>query len=114
MTGGALALSLALLAAGPPPYERASKLELWQRIVVCDGVKRSCESNVDRLEDKLATRTSTVIERLVVPPAPEPVASSGVSTPWVVVVGVGALVLGTVLGVLVAQRGGGTDVIIAK
>lgn len=66
-----LAVALTLTLVGPPPaYEKATKEQLWDRIVRCDGDVRKLESNVDRLENKLASRTSTVVERLVVPPAP--------------------------------------------
>jgi hypothetical protein len=110
-----LALVLALLAAGPPPYEKASKLALWQRVVVCDGVVQKRDSDVLRLENKLATRTATVINQLVVPPAPEPIEVSGIATPWAVVIGIGGLVVGVVGGIWIASKlDNGPDVIVAK
>ena len=69
-----------------------------------------CDLRLKAADRKLATRTSTAVRSMVVPPPEKP---TGASTELVVIVGALALGLGVILGVLV-EKSDTPSVVVAK
>lgn len=99
-----------------PGYECFSKHDLWEGAVRWQAKAKDARLERDaaqvRLgacEEKLATRTSTAIRNLVVPPAPQ---AEGHSTTVVVLASGLALVAGIVIGALVIARDDPSTVVV--
>ena len=95
-----IVLSLALLSQ--PAFEDTSKQDLWNALQICDARVTDRDILHQGCMNKLATRTSTAVNKLVVPPVPE---QSGVGLEWIV----GGVLIGFILGFLL--KGNGVTVI---
>ena len=91
-----------------PGYEKKTKQELWEALVVCDARVTDRDLQYQGCMQKLATRTSSVVNKLVVPPPPE---QKGHDTEWLIAIGAGGVLVGVILGFLFAGRNTGTTVV---
>lgn len=116
-----LCAALTAPASAADPWAQTSKRELW------DSGRRYRSKWLDALDDrdiclirhggclqKLATRTSTAIQTMVVPPTQKEVPGGGASAELVVIIGLGCLILGGVFGYLLADPDAPPTVIVAK
>ncbi len=72
-----------------------------------------CRERKAGLKAKLATRTSTAVRKLVVPPSEQTVHPSGISVGTAIAGGIGLVALGIVVGVLAAGKSQ-PSVVVAK
>ncbi len=119
LTFGLLGAPLSAYPQGPPnPFENTSKRTLWdtgqryrQKWHDCGDDLQVEGLQLTGCRRKLATRTSTAIRNMVVPPAvPTP---EGWSTEFVLGIGLGCFAIGAILGAILA-RPSQPSVIVAK
>lgn len=95
-------IALILALAQTPGYEAFTKRELWETAEKYSAKYDVAMTALNGCEDKLHTRTATVINQLVLPQAAdEPL---GHRTEIVILVGGVALVVGVVIGLLAAPK----------
>ena len=107
---GLLCASLTSYSQDPPdPFKKTSKRALWdagqryrQKWHDCGDDIAVEERRLEGCRRKLATRTSTAIRKLVVPPAVP--SSEGWSTEMVLLSGLVGLAIGAFLGVILTKR----------